>query len=236
MRLDKYLSNAKIITRSNVTKFLKDNEVLVNGIRISKKDYKIDENNDIIKVNGEVIEYNEFVYFLLNKPSGVVSAVKDNLDKTVVDMIDTEYYIFPVGRLDKDTEGLIILTNDGALAHALTMPQNHVIKKYYALVDKLLDDHEIQEFKNGIKIKDGDGDYYTTKKADIERSGDGYIVSISEGKYHQVKRMFEHFGSKVTYLKRIAFKNIVLDDKLRIGKYRKLEKEEINDLKNNIVK
>ena len=171
---------------------------------------------------------------MLNKPSGYVSAVKDNIDKTVVEIIDTRYDIFPIGRLDKDTEGLLLLTNNGSLAHHLTNPNHHVVKKYLVKVDGIMSNEEMNEFENGIEIKDGDNNLFTTKKCHIEKIEDyTYHVSIEEGKFHQVKRMFAYFNKNVLYLKRLSMGSIVLDDNLKIGEYRELSEEEIIILKEN---
>lgn len=234
MRIDKFLSNSINVSRSEISIFLKKNEILVNDKRVLKKDYKIDEDKDIIKVNGEIIEYKEFVYYMLNKPKDYVSAVKDNLDKTVVDLINTKYEIFPIGRLDKDTEGLLILTNNGSLSHHLTNPNHHVIKKYLVLSDSDLSASELKEFKNGIYINDKDGIKFETKKCNIEKIDKlMYHVYIEEGKFHQVKRMFAYFGKKVLYLKRLQMGSIVLDENLKTGEYRELTREEIILLKEN---
>lgn len=232
MRLDKYISNSLLVPRSQINVFLKKNEVCVNGKRVNKKDFKIDEDKDIITVNNKKIEYKEFVYYMLNKPAGYVSAVKDNLDKTVVEIIDTHYDIFPIGRLDKDTEGLLILTNNGSLAHHLTNPNNHVPKKYYVEVDGEMSELELNELMNGIEIKDGDNNLFITKKCLIEKIEKFiYHVTIEEGKFHQVKRMFAYFNKNVTYLKRLSMGDIILDDTLKIGEYRELTSEEIIILK-----
>ena len=234
MRLDKFISNSLNVTRAQISNFLKKNEVCVNGKKVIKKDYKINEDKDIISVNGENIEYKEFVYYMLNKPSGYVSAVKDNIDKTVVQLIDTNYDIFPIGRLDKDTEGLLILTNNGSLAHHLTNPNHHVVKKYFVRVDKEMKDNELEEFKSGIEIKDGDNNLFITKKCNIEKLSEyEYNVYIEEGKFHQVKRMFAFFDINVTYLKRMSMGSISLDESLELGQYRELTNEEVISLKEN---
>ena len=169
MRLDKYISNSLLVPRSQINVFLKKNEVCVNGKRVNKKDFKIDEDKDIITVNNEKIEYKEFVYYMLNKPAGYVSAVKDNLDKTVVEIIDTHYDIFPIGRLDKDTEGLLILTNDGDLTYKLTHPKHEVDKTYMAIVKGIPTKEELKNFEEGLYIED-----YKTAPAKIK------IVKVNE--------------------------------------------------------
>ncbi len=232
MRLDKFVCLNVNVTRSLASNYIKKNEILVNGKRVTKKDYKIDEKKDVISINGKVIEYKEYVYYMLNKPRGYVSAVKDNIDKTVIQLIDTNYDIFPVGRLDKDTEGLLILTNDGMLSHNLTSPINNVYKKYYVECDKDLSIEDMEAFKNGIEITDADGNLFVTKEAKIEKVDIlKYNVWICEGKYHQVKKMFLYFNSEVTYLKRLAFGNLNLDANLKIGEYRELSEDELLILK-----
>lgn len=234
MRLDKFLSNSLNISRSLINAFIKKNEIFVNGNRVTKKDFKIDEDKDIVIVNGNIIEYKEFVYYMLNKPKGYVSAVKDNVDKTVVELIDTNYEVFPIGRLDKDTEGLLILTNNGSLCHHLTNPNHHVLKKYLVISDLEMSDDELLEFKKGIYIKDKDGEEFLTKECNIEKIDSlKYHVYIEEGKFHQVKRMFGYFNKKVMYLKRLQMGSIILDENLKVGEYRELSREEVILLKEN---
>ena len=234
MRIDKYLSNANITKRSEVTRFLKNNIVTCNGERVYKKDFKIDCNIDLIMVNNKTIDYKEFVYYILNKPQGYICATKDNLSLTVTSLINTSYEIFPVGRLDKDTEGLVLLTNDGMLAHRLTLPKYHVLKEYYAETDNDLTNVEMKEFSSGIKILDGDGIEYITKQAKINKIGDKkYQVIISEGKYHQVKRMFAYFNCNVCYLKRLSIGPINIGE-LKNGEYRELNEDEIEKLKDAV--
>ena len=233
MRIDKYLSYALNITRSNINKFIKDNDIKVNGIRVIKKDFKVDENIDEIYVNDKKLEYRKFVYYMLNKPSNLVCSRYDNVNDTIYSLFPCDKYeLSSIGRLDKDTEGLLIITNDGALNHYLTSPNNHVNKKYYVTIDDELTNEEMKEFENGIKIKDGKDVDFITKKAIIEKIGDKkYYVTISEGKFHQIKRMFLYFNKNVTYLKRISFGNLVLDENLKLGEYRYLTTLEIEELK-----
>lgn len=183
-------------------------------------------------LNGEKLEYEEFVYLMLNKPSGVVSATYDNKDKTVIDLIKDYKHLdlFPFGRLDKDSEGLLIISNDGKLAHELLSPKKHVDKKYYVEVLGRVTSEDIESFKNGIML---DGELCKSALLEIIKSDDiSYCyVTISEGKYHQVKRMFESVNKKVTYLKRVTFGNLKLDENLKLGEYRKLTEQEINLLK-----
>ena len=238
MRLDKYISFALGITRSNIASFLKGNIVKVNDERVIKKDFKIDENKDTVTINDEVIEYKAFVYFVLNKPKDYVCARVDNLSKTVVSLIDTNYEISPVGRLDKDTKGVLLLTNDGALSHKLLSPLKHVSKEYIALVDKKLTEDELNEFMKGIIIKDGDEEEFKTKECFIKFLEEkdlmySYLVKIYEGKFHQVKRMFKYFDSNVIDLERVSFGPLKLEG-LKEGEYRGLTKDELNELKNAV--
>lgn len=228
MRLDNFLSKALGVSRSDAISLLKKKQIILNDKIVTKKDTFIDEQKDIIKYNGEVITYKEFIYIMLNKPKGVVSATTDKNDKTVVDLINIKREIFPVGRLDKDTEGLLLLTNNGKYAHLLTSPNHHVEKKYYVELEKEIDEETKTQFCNGLEIKDGKDELYITKEAkmDIIDSKSCYVY-ITEGKFHQIKRMFEKLDNKVLYLKRVKFGDIQLDNTLELGQYRELTEEEI---------
>ena len=234
IRLDKFLKDMGIGTRKEVKEYIKKKLVKVNNEIIKKDDYKVDENNDIITFNDEIIKYEKYVYLMLNKPAGVVSATFDNKDKTVIDLIDEYKHLnlFPFGRLDKDSEGLLIISNDGKLAHNLLSPKKHVNKTYYVDVEGIVNEEDILKFKEGITLDDS----YLCKSSTLEIIESNAIskcyVTISEGKFHQVKRMFESVNKKVIYLKRITFGNIKLDNSLKLGEYRKLTEEEIKLLKN----
>ena len=228
MRLDNFLNKALNVSRSEASKIIKSKQITINDKIVIKKDTFIDEQKDVIKYKNEIIEYKEFVYIMLNKPKGYLSATKDLKDKTVIDLIDIKREIFPVGRLDKDTEGLMLLTNNGKYAHYLTSPNHHVIKKYYVEVEKEILEEEIKLFCNGLEIKDGKDELYITKNANLELiTSKSCYVYISEGKFHQIKRMFEKINNKVLYLKRVKFGDIELDPKLELGQYRELTEEEI---------
>ena len=228
MRLDNFLTKALNVSRSEASKIIKNKQITINDKVAVKKDTYIDEQKDIIKYNNEIIEYKEFIYIMLNKPKGYLSATKDAKDKTVIDLIDIKREIFPVGRLDKDTEGLMLLTNNGKYAHFLTSPNHHVIKKYYVEVEKEILEDEIKLFCNGLEIRDGKDELYITKDANLELITDKTCyVYISEGKFHQIKRMFEKINNKVLYLKRVKFGDIELDPTLELGEYRELTEEEI---------
>lgn len=228
MRLDNFLNKALSISRSEASKIIKDKKIIVNDKIVTKKDTYIDEQKDIIKYNNEIITYKEFIYIMLNKPKGYLSATRDLKEKTVIDLIDIKREIFPVGRLDKDTEGLMLLTNNGKYAHYLTSPNHHVEKKYYVELENEIKDEDKQLFCNGLEIRDGKDELYITKHAKLEKiTTNTCYVYITEGKFHQIKRMFEKLNNKVTYLKRIQFGDIKLDETLQLGEYRELTEEEI---------
>ena len=235
MRLDKFLTNNGICSRSEAKKILKDGLIKVNDKIIKDCDYKIDENNDVITFKGEIINYEEFVYLMINKPAGVISATEDKYDKTILDLV-SEYKhkdLFPFGRLDKDSVGLVILSNDGKLAHELLSPKKHVEKTYYLKIKGFLDENDIKAFNEGIILEDD----YKCKSASLKILKSSEIseceVIISEGKFHQLKRMFKMLNKEVVYLKRISFGKIVLDENLKEGEYRLLTNNEIELLKSN---
>ena len=225
LRLDKFLCDAGIGSRSQVKVFLKQGLVKVNGEIIKKPEFKVEEERDNVTFRGKEIKYRKYVYYMLNQPKGVVSATKDNLDRTVTDLIKDSGHqnLFPVGRLDKDTEGLLIMTNDGDLAHRLLSPKRHVDKVYYVELDKILTEEGRRMLETGIDI----GEEKPTLPANAQRITDTSLyLTIREGKYHQVKRMLKAVGCEVTYLKRIAMGAISLDKNLPCGCYRELTEEE----------
>ncbi len=230
MRLDKLLSGAGCGSRKEIKQFIRKGAATVNGQVVKSGDISVDEKNDVITFFGEKIVYKEFIYLMLNKPEGVVSATYDNRDATVISLVPEEYIhyeLFPVGRLDKDTEGLLIITNDGAMAHRVLSPKHHVPKKYYVCTDGEITGEDIEKFKSGIILDDG----YKTMPALLERiNATEAYVTISEGKFHQIKRMFADTGKKVVYLKRIKFGEIELDETLESGEIRELSEEEIEKL------
>lgn len=233
IRLDKYLADAGQGTRSQVKDTVKRGNVLVNGVVIKKSDVKIDTETDCVEVDGRRIGYLEFEYFMLNKPAGVVSATTDNRDKTVIELIreDKRRDLFPVGRLDKDTEGLLLITNDGQLANNLLAPGKHVSKRYFARINGMVTENTVLKFREGIDI----GDDKPTAPAELEiiKSGEmsEVIVEITEGRYHQIKRMFQAVDMEVKYLKRLSMGPLSLDETLDIGDYRRLSDSEIQMLK-----
>lgn len=229
-RVDKVLSNLGYGSRTEIKKFCKQGVIQVNGKTVSNPGQQVDTDIDEIVINGEKINYREFIYLMMNKPDGYISATFDKHDPIVLDLIDGEYLVFepfPVGRLDKDTEGLLVLTNDGQLAHRVLSPKKHVPKKYYAKIDGRVTEEDIEAFKEGVVLDDG----YKTMPAELEilKSDDESEIElvIHEGKFHQVKRMFESVGKKVTYLKRLSMGGLILDESLEIGEYRELSDEEV---------
>ena len=232
IRLDKFLADMSIGTRADVKKYIRQGKVQINNVVIKKPETKLDITHDKVCLDGELIEYKTYEYYMLNKPSGVVSATKDAKDKTVLDLISDNKRkdLFPVGRLDKDTEGLILLTNNGDLAHKLLAPKNHVNKVYLAKIDGTVTEKDVELFAEGLSI--GGGDVAKPSKLEILSSGSisEIRLTIQEGQFHQVKRMFEAVGKKVIYLKRISIGDLKLDEKLALGEYRSLTDEEIENL------
>ncbi|SCK00919.1 Ribosomal large subunit pseudouridine synthase B [uncultured Clostridium sp.] len=234
-RLDKILANLGYGTRKELKKIVRNGIVEVNGVVAKDSGMQVDPEKDKIVINGEEIYYREFIYLMMNKPDGVISATYDNRDETVIDLLEVEHQVFepfPVGRLDKDTVGLLLLTNDGELNHRLIAPKWKVDKVYFAKIDKEVTESDIKAFEKGITLDDG----YVCKEAKLEiqsasEEGSDVLVTIQEGKFHQVKRMFEAVGKKVIYLKRIEFGTLKLDEELEEGEYRELTEEEIAILK-----
>ncbi|MRH42802.1 pseudouridine synthase [Aquibacillus halophilus] len=234
MRIDKLLSNMGYGSRKEVKSLLKKGSVLKNDEAIKNSQSHVDPNEDIIKVYGEIVEYKEFIYLMMNKPPGYISATEDARESTVIDLLEPEDIIFepfPVGRLDKDTEGLLLLTNDGKLAHQLLSPKKKVGKTYYAKIDGRVTEDDIITFNQGVALDDG----YVTKPADLKILTRGEIseieVTIIEGKFHQVKRMFQAVEKEVIYLKRLSMGNLTLDPELQLGEYRELSDQEYRSLK-----
>ncbi|MFD3448737.1 pseudouridine synthase [Microbacteriaceae bacterium 4G12] len=234
MRIDKLLANMGYGSRKEVKKMLKDGIVKVDGKPVKDAKQHVDVQEQEVMVHGEIVEYREFIYLLMNKPQGVISATEDDEHETVIDLLEMEDQIFepfPVGRLDKDTEGLLLLTNDGKLTHQLLSPKKHVPKKYYAKVLGRVTDEDVQAFQKGVVLEDG----YETKPGALTILQEGETseieLVITEGKFHQVKRMFEAVNKKVTYLKRMEMGPLKLDDDLELGEYRELTDEEVEQLK-----
>lgn len=238
MRLDKFLANSGVGTRKEVKELLKKRLIKVNDEIVKDGKIHVNENEDTVKYKDEIISYKKFVYIMLNKPNGVISATEDKVHKTVIDLLGDEYRtfeVFPVGRLDIDTEGLLLLTNDGVLSHNLLSPNKHVDKKYYVELEKLLTKMDIDKLEKGVELKD-----FTTKDAKVEIIENGeesdkirVYITISEGKFHQVKRMFKAVGNEVKYLKRVKMGTLSLDENLKLGEYRELTEDELTKLKEN---
>lgn len=233
MRLDKFISTTTTLSRAEAKKIIKKG-ILINDILIKSPDYKVDEFNDQVIVSGNRLVYRKYIYIMMNKPKNTVSATEDAIERTVVDILRDEdriYKVFPVGRLDKDTEGLMLLTNDGELAHKLISPKKDVVKKYYVEVSGELKNEHLQIVKEGLTLEDG----YRCKPARLEilDSSEGNSkanIFITEGKFHQVKRMMKSLGTTVTYLKRLSIGNLKLDENLKLGEYRYLTDDELNKL------
>ncbi|ALS79131.1 pseudouridine synthase [Planococcus kocurii] len=234
MRIDKFLSNMGFGSRKEVKILLKSTAVEVNGEIVRDPKIHVDEQTDQVAVEGEAVVYTEFIYLLMNKPQDVISATEDKYDQTVIDLLgeqEQHFEPFPVGRLDKDTEGFLLLTNDGKLAHELLSPKKHVDKTYYAVIEGQVTEEDAEAFKKGVALDDG----YVTKPASlniIESGAESKIeLTITEGKFHQVKRMFESVGKRVVYLKRLSMGPLSLDPELGLGEYRHLTEEEVTSLK-----
>ena len=235
MRLDKYLAEMGVGTRQEVKKQIRQGKVTVNGTVVKTADTKIDETCDEVTIGGLNISYVSYEYYMLNKPGGVVSATEDRRDTTVIDLIKDKKRkdLFPVGRLDKDTEGLLLITNDGDLAHRLLAPKKHVDKVYYAKIDGMVTEEDIKRFAEGIDIGAEEEEMTRPAKLDIMKSAEESEIrlTIHEGKFHQVKRMFLAVGKEVTYLKRERMGTLCLDENLKPGEYRLLTEEEIENVR-----
>ena len=232
IRLDKYLADMGCGTRSQVKREIAGGSVMVNGAPARRPEDKIDTEKDSVVFRGSPLGYTEYEYFMLNKPAGVVSATEDRTERTVLDLIDARQRkdLFPVGRLDKDTEGLLLVTNDGGMAHRLLSPKKHVDKVYYAKVAGRITEEHVRLFAEGVDI----GDEKPTLPAELTVLSSGEISEIElvirEGRFHQVKRMFQAAGGEVIYLRRLRMGSLVLDRELQPGEYRKLTEEEVRAL------
>ena len=229
MRLDKFLCDQNIGTRSQVKDYIKKGLVSVNGLTAKKPDVKVNEETDIVAFQGQELHYRKYTYYMLNKPKGVVSATNDNTAPTVVSLlpVSVQKDIFPVGRLDKDTTGLLLLTNDGALAHDLLSPKKHVDKTYLVKTKNKLSASDLQRLENGLDI--GDEKPTAPAKAEISKNGD-LLLTIHEGRFHQVKRMLQAIENQVLELERIRFGPVSMDTTLSRGEYRLLTDAEITAL------
>lgn len=249
MRLDKFLSEMMPGSRSQVKALIRSGQVSVNGSIVKSPEQKVDETKDLIRVQGEELTYRKYVYYMLNKPAGVVSATRDNVSRTVLELLkdtDRRLDLFPVGRLDKDTEGLLLLTNDGELAHRLLSPKKHVDKTYHVTAAQPMSAQDLRRLEEGVDI----GEERLTRPATVrtfpakeENAGievmegrlpeNEILLTIQEGKFHQVKRMLSAVGNSVTALKRVSFAGLLLDPSLQPGEYRELTMQEVERLHEN---
>ncbi|MGF7045774.1 16S rRNA pseudouridine516 synthase [Paenibacillus sp. DS2015] len=241
-RLDKILAHLGRGSRSDIRRMAKQGIITVNGSITKDSGLHVDPYADLIEVDGERIQYRQFIYLMMHKPPGVISATEDKREPTVLDLLsidDAAFEPFPVGRLDKDTEGLLLLTNDGKLAHELLSPRKHVPKIYEAIVAGDVVPQDIELFATGVTLDDGyvalPGELVVVRKETQDSNILSYIsLTIHEGKFHQVKRMFEAVGKQVVYLKRVQMGELMLDPELEIGTYRELTDEELSLLGKNI--
>jgi len=239
LRIDKMLANLGYGSRKEVKQLLKSGAIKVDDAVVKDAKQHVDTAKQSVTLNGEVIEYREFIYLMMNKPQGVLSATEDSACETVIDLLELEdqvYEPFPVGRLDKDTEGLLLITNDGQLAHRLLSPKKHVPKTYFAVIDGEVTEADIDAFSRGVTLDDG----YETKPGELKILKPGIRsdieLTITEGKFHQVKRMFQAVGKRVVYLQRISMGPLALDETLELGEYRELTDEEVELLRDYQVK
>ena len=235
-RLDKILANMGYGSRKDVKKLIKEGRVEIDGNIQHRNDIKLDPYNANIRIDNRTVIYRKYIYLMMNKPKGVVSSTEDPMNRTILDLLDEKDLVFkpfPAGRLDKDTEGLLLLTNDGKLAHEILSPKKGIGKTYYAEINGLIDENHVVEFKKGLILDDG----YKTLPSNLEILESGNYsrikITIHEGKFHQIKRMFETFGMRVMYLKRISMGKLELDKDLGLGEYRELDEREIKLLKEN---
>lgn len=238
MRLDKYISYALDVSRADAKQLIKKKVIFVNGIMINDPNYNVNEEVDNIAKDGIALKYNKFIYIMMNKPKGYLSATFDKYKSTVLDLVNEykKYNLFIVGRLDIDTEGLLLLTNDGEFNHKITSPNHEVEKIYYVEVDGEFQENHTNILKQGITISDGKGGMFKTKKAYLEIiNSNSAHLTISEGKFHQIKNMCKYLGLEVTYLKRIKIGNLELDKSLSLGEYRLLTNEELQLLKSTHI-
>ena len=227
MRLDKFISESSEISRKDIKLLIKKKQVYVNGELALKSETKVEESDEVV-VCGKRIAYKKYVYLIFNKPQGCVSATEDKHYKVVTDYVPEEYMhynVFPAGRLDIDTEGLLILTNDGDFVHRITSPKKNVYKRYFAVLDKPVEEKDIDVFASGMEFKD-----FTAKPAKLEicENPTEAFVEIAEGKFHQVKRMFERVGKTVVYLRRDSIGGLCMPDELELGEMVEISKEQLS--------
>lgn len=232
IRLDKYLADMGVGTRGEVKKYIRQGKVKIDGLVVKSPEEKVDTETQEVCYLEQPISYKVFEYYMLNKPAGVISATIDTKDKTVIDLITDKKRkdLFPVGRLDKDTEGLLLITNDGELAHRLLSPKKHVDKVYYAKVDGVVTEADVKTFAEGVAIGQGEMAKPAALEILVSDAMSEIRLTIQEGKFHQVKRMFQSVGKEVVYLKRLSMGTLVLDENLPLGAYRPLTREELEQL------
>lgn len=227
MRLDKYLSECTALSRSRLREIIKNGSVCVDGVPVTAPEQKLDSDAAKVTLDGKPVRYEKFCYYMLNKPSGLLSATDDKKQKTVIDLFPAELRkknLFPVGRLDKDTTGLLIITNDGEFAHRVISPKSEIVKTYRAWTESPVDDADVEAFRQGIVLADGT----QCLPAGLEKLPDGScLVRVMEGKYHQVKRMLASRGKPVTELKRLSIGALELDKSLLPGQFRQLTEKEL---------
>ena len=231
MRLDKFICDSSRYSRSEIRKLIRYRAVTVNGTVAPSADAQVGE-SDEVRLNGKLIPYRKYIYLMLNKPQGYLSATEDKHDPVVIDLVPEEwkhFQVFPVGRLDKDTEGLLLLTNDGQFDHALMSPKKKVMKRYYAELDKPAEAEDAEQFRAGMKFQE-----FTAQPAVLETTEDPrkVYIEIAEGKFHQVKRMCQRIGKEVLFLKRVKIGELALDETLQPGEMRELTSEEYQLLMN----
>lgn len=233
LRLDKYLTDMMLGSRSEVKAFIKKGKIFVNGIMAERPEIKVLAGNDQICFGDREISYKMHEYIMLNKPKDVITATVDKKETTVLDLIIDSYRkdLFPVGRLDKDTEGLLLITNDGELAHNLLSPKKHIAKTYYVKVSGIVTNKDRDAFQNGVMIEEELKTLPATLRIIKSDAVSEVLLTIFEGKFHQVKRMFEAVDKQVVYLKRLSMGSLLLDKSLLPGEYRELTKDEIDKLK-----
>lgn len=228
-RIDKIISDHTYYTRKEIKKMISQGAVFADGEEVKRPESKYDENSVSLTINGKEIEIKKHLYLLLNKPKGYVSATEDGSQKTVLDLIPTEYKyrdLFPAGRLDKDTTGLMLITDDGEFAHNILSPRKHVPKEYEVTLDIPVTLAMVEEFRNGVNLSDGE-----CKTADLEITGECTAkVTITEGRYHQIKRMFGCFGAKVLELNRIRMGNLYLPKELKLGEVKEATQDELQKI------
>ncbi|MBE5822023.1 MAG: 16S rRNA pseudouridine(516) synthase [Clostridiales bacterium] len=228
-RIDKIISKQTYYTRKETKKLISQGMVYVNGEQVKKTENKYDENNISLKINGKEIEIRKHIYLLLNKPKGYVSSTEDKSQKTVLDLVPEEYKnrnLFPAGRLDKDTTGLMLITDDGEFAHNILSPRKHVKKEYEVTLDIPVTLDIVEGFKQGVKLNDGE-----CKSAELEITGKYTAkVTITEGRYHQIKRMFGCYGAKVIELNRICMGNLYLPKELKLGEIKEATEMELQKI------